>query len=403
MSKHTLILDNGAFAIKAGYADAPYPPYIAPNCIMKGKADRTTYVADQICECRNFAGLFYRVPFEKGYVTGWDIEKDIWDRVFSPHVLACNPSSTDLIITEPPFNLPALADAYDEMIFEEYGFQRRCRITAAELSVWNDLTQLLPPGTNQPPSMPECVLVVDTGFSFTHILPLLNGFPILDGLKRINIGGKLLTNHLKELISFRQWNMMDETYVINEVKEMCCFISTDFNVDLKTAQLPQDTNPLSMEYLLPDFVTNMKGTIRSKDSDVRMTDDDQVLIMNSERFCVPELLFRPSDIGIEQAGVSEVIVRVIESLPTDMQPGFYANILIIGGNACMQGFKERVEADLRTMAPTHCRVRVAIPDDPITFAYHGGIRLAQQFPDVLNARMMSRNEYFEQRLGHQLR
>ena len=27
---------------------------------------------------------------------------------------------------------------------------------------------------------------------------------------RLNVGGKLLTNYLKEVISYRQWNMMDE-------------------------------------------------------------------------------------------------------------------------------------------------------------------------------------------------
>ncbi|TPX36328.1 hypothetical protein SmJEL517_g01539 [Synchytrium microbalum] len=392
---NTLILDNGASTIKAGYANKSDPPFIAPNCIMKGKADRTTYVADQISECKNFAGLLFRVPFEKGYVTEWNVEKDVWDRVFSTHVLGCNPATTDLVITEPPFNLPSLADAYDEMIFEEYGFHGRARLTAAELSIWNDLSTLLPSGTKHPPPIPECALVVDTGYSFTHVIPLLNGRPIPEGVKRINIGGKLLTNHLKELVSFRQWNMMDETYVINEVKEMCCFVSTDFNADLRRAQLPPDQNPFTMEYLLPDFVQNMKGTIRTKGTDVPISEDDQVLIMNSERFCVPELLFRPSDIGIEQAGICEVIAHVIENQPADLQAAFYANILIIGGSSSMQGFKERVEKDLRSMAPSHCRVRVAVPEDPVSFAYKGGVRLAREYPEVLQSRMTTRSEYFE--------
>ena len=53
---------------------------------------------------------------------------------------------------------------------------------------------------------------------------------------RIDVGGKLLTNHLKELVSFRQWNMMDETYVMNEVKESCCYVSQQFGVDLETCR-----------------------------------------------------------------------------------------------------------------------------------------------------------------------
>lgn len=53
---------------------------------------------------------------------------------------------------------------------------------------------------------------------------------------RIDVGGKLLTNHLKELVSFRQWNMMDETYVMNEVKETCCYVSQQYGIDLETCR-----------------------------------------------------------------------------------------------------------------------------------------------------------------------
>ena len=35
--------------------------------------------------------------------------------------------------------------------------------------------------------------------------------------KRVNIGGKLLTNYLKEVVSYRQWNMMDEFKIIDQV------------------------------------------------------------------------------------------------------------------------------------------------------------------------------------------
>jgi len=36
-------------------------------------------------------------------------------------------------------------------------------------------------------------------------------------LLRIDVGGKLMTNHLKEVISYRQLQVMDETYVMNQV------------------------------------------------------------------------------------------------------------------------------------------------------------------------------------------
>jgi hypothetical protein len=54
-------------------------------------------------------------------------------------------------------------------------------------------------------------------------------------------------------------------------------------------------NPIVQEYVLPDLSTNRKGCIRSPDDII--TETDQILVMNNERFTVPELLFRPDDIG----------------------------------------------------------------------------------------------------------
>ena len=55
-----------------------------------------------------------------------------------------------------------------------------------------------------PPRGAQCGLVVDAGFSFTHALPIFDGQLLESGIKRINLGGKALTNYFKELISYRQ-------------------------------------------------------------------------------------------------------------------------------------------------------------------------------------------------------
>ena len=33
--------------------------------------------------------------------------------------------------------------------------------------------------------------------------------------------------------------------------------------------------------------------------------------MNNERFCVPELLFKPADVGIQEMGISESIMHCL--------------------------------------------------------------------------------------------
>ena len=41
----------------------------------------------------------------------------------------------------------------------------------------------------------------------------------------------------------------------------------------------------------------------------------QIIRMNIERFSIPELLFHPSDIGIQEMGVAEAVVHTISQTP----------------------------------------------------------------------------------------
>lgn len=158
----------------------------------------------------------------------WGIERTIWDRVFN-NVARVDPKESRLLITEPCFNLPIIQDSYDEVIFEEYEFSSCYRTIAAELCIFNELSDLF---HDKHGSIPDCVLIVDSGYSFTHIVPFLKGRAVAKGIRRLNVGGKLLTNQLKEIVSFRSYDMMEETYIINDVKEKCCFISQDVYKDL---------------------------------------------------------------------------------------------------------------------------------------------------------------------------
>jgi actin-related protein 6 len=117
--------------------------------------------------------------------------------------------------------------------------------------------------------------------------------------------------------------MADETHVVNEVKEACCYVSMDWKRDVEickyvplsrlvfelTSRENPKKNPIVQEYVLPDHSgsTSTTGYIRSgpnaepREGQTKKgnTDDEeeQVLWMGNERFMGPELLFNPSDIG----------------------------------------------------------------------------------------------------------
>ncbi|RIA82976.1 actin family [Glomus cerebriforme] len=395
--RKVLVLDNGAYSIKAGYADETQTRII-PNCIVtRGKGDKRSYIGDQLSTCTDFTGLYYKLPFEKGFLINWQNEKEVWDRIFSKDVLNCDPKNTTLLITEPCFNLPNVQQNYDEIIFEAYEFEAYYRTIAPWLCIQNDTTSLYKDRFYKSNEIPDCALVVDSGYSFTHIIPFVMGRPILPAIRRINIGGKLLTNHLKEIVSFRYWDMMEQTYIMNEVKETCCFVSQDFLSDLEICRKNPRDNPILQEYVLPDFSRNSKGYIRKRGGMYDQS-DEQVLYMNNERLSVPEILFNPMDVGMNQAGIPEVIVESINATHSDLHGLLYGNIILVGGNSLFSGYKKRIEKDLRYLAPTEFEIRVGMSENPITYAWQGGAKFANSAE--FNEKLVSRAEFNE--YGHNI-
>lgn len=98
--------------------------------------------------------------------------------------------------------------------------------------------------------------------------------------------------------------------------------------------------------------------------------------MEVERFVVPEVLFRPSDIGLRQAGLPEAILQAVKACDVGLQGPLYRNIVLTGGNVLLPGLAARLEAELRSRVPAHHPVRVTAPPDPVEYAWKGGAALA---------------------------
>lgn len=123
------------------------------------------------------------------------------------------------------------------MVFEEFGFRSLYVANAPELVHLYEASRR-PYGVV---SKRECSLVVDCGFSFVHCAPVFQNFCVNYGVKRMDLGGKALSNYLKELISYRSVNVMDESFLMDHVKEKLCFVSLDVERDLVIARYVKDS------------------------------------------------------------------------------------------------------------------------------------------------------------------
>ena len=373
-----------------------------PNCVAKPKGEKRSYIADEINQVKDISSLNLRRPVDRGYVVNWDLQRDILDHVFKK-VLKINPRNCHLVITEAPFNLPALAAEQDECIFEKFGF-KSVLICPPSLLV---LTYHLAKRPRSDPCVSaRCGVVVDAGFSFVHATPVFDGRVLRNGIRRVNLGGKALTNYLKEMVSYRQWNMMDEYVLMDDVKEKLCYVAGSAADELKRAKVRGASNEVNREYVLPDGVHVLRGYVKegpARDPDAESSDDDddddgggkrrrkklgggakwrqaaagagfveQCLRMGNERFMVPEALFHPADIGLNQAGVAEVVTQAVRSVATDLRAMMYANVIVAGGCAAFPGFKERFEAELRPLVPTDEALTVEVSTSPTLDAWRGG-------------------------------
>lgn len=120
----------------------------------------------------------------------------------------------------------------DELVFEEFNFKSLFVADSPSLVHLYEASRR-PYGLV---SKAQCSLVVDCGFSFTHAAPVFQNFTLNYGVKRLDLGGKALTNFLKELVSYRSVNVMDESFIIDDVKEKLCFVSLDVDRDLQIAR-----------------------------------------------------------------------------------------------------------------------------------------------------------------------
>ena len=208
--------------------------------------------------------------------------------------------------------------------------------------------------------------------------------------------------------------MRNDTYLVNEIKEATCYLSRDFKGDMeRTWKGPKGdrrevfakAGGLAKDYVLPDYHGTSKGYVRDHDPEQagklkrlqtgKLAEAaEDILTLRNERFTVPELLFNPSDIGMRQSGIAQLVMESLSVLPFGLWPGFLANIVVVGGNANFEGFILRLQMEIRASAPAECIVRVARPPNPIVSTWKGGAELAKD-TDRLARMSVTKAEYEE--------
>jgi len=209
-----------------------------------------------------------------------------------------------------------------------------------------------------------CGIVLDSGHSITSTVPILEGVPIKNAIRRLDIGGYDLTEHLIRQLRYRghTFDSSADKEVIRDIKEKLCYCTLNYEEDEKeyseTAKLwSEKDEKIAQQYTLPDGSSVKIGT---------------------ERYQVPEVMFDPSIIGIEAPGLPELLFSSVKDCARDVKRVMYNNIVCAGGNTKFKKFKQRLQTDIRKIAINHTRANLEViaPRERSISAWVGGSVLA---------------------------
>ncbi|KAJ0402415.1 hypothetical protein ATCC90586_000013 [Pythium insidiosum] len=104
--------------------------------------------------------------------------------------------------------------------------------------------------------------------------------------------------------------------------------------------------------------------------------DGNVIVIGNERFRTPEVLFQPSLVGREVAGVHECLFQTIMKCDVDIRRDLYCNIVLSGGSTMFPGISERLLKELKALAPATMKLKVIAPPERKYSVWIGGSILA---------------------------
>merc|ERR1719373_1152637 len=252
--------------------------------------------------------LQLKYPIEHGIVTSWDDMEKIWHHTFY-NELRIAPEEHSVLLTEAPLNPKANREKMTQIMFETFSTPAMYVAIRAVLSLYA--------------SGRTTGIVLDSGDGVTHTLPIYEGYCLPHAVQRLDLAGR-------------------------DITEKLCYVALDFEDEMAKCETSSE---LEQNYELPD---------------------GQVITIGSERFRAPETLFQPQFMGLEQEGIHKLTFSSIMKCDVDIRKDLYGNIVMSGGTTMYQGIPERVQKEVKALAPDSMTIKIIAPPERKYSVWIGG-------------------------------
>ncbi|AAW40772.1 actin ii (centractin-like protein), putative [Cryptococcus deneoformans JEC21] len=342
LTNQPVVIDNGSGNIKAGFAGEEQPSCYIPSFVGRPKHPRVMAgaIQDNLFigrRAQEFRGLLkIKYPMEHGVVMDWDDMERIWGWVYGEGLKALS-EEHPVLLTEAPLNPRQNRDIAAQIFFETFNVPAFFTSVQAVLSLYS--------------SGRTTGIVLDSGDGVTHAVPVFEGFSMPHAVRRIDLAGRDITDHLQLLLRKAGHNLHTsaEKEVVRTIKEKTCYLA------LNPAKVEKDQGGAWEEFKLPD---------------------GKVIQLGTERFLAPEILFNPELVGQEYPGVHQVIVDSINRTDLDLRKSLFSNIVLSGGSTLCTGFGDRLLNEVKKLAVKDVKLKIYAPPERKYSTWIGGSILA---------------------------